>query len=792
MLHAQRDVTVSGSIWADDGSTLGSATIYAAGFMTGVYSDSSGHFNLTLKKGEVDLSFSYIGYEPQHLFLNLKQDTVIEVMMRSLQMSEVVILQQKELKAANHAMQGVITLRPENFTSLPAFLGESDPIRAVQMQPGIQSGNEGSRGIFVRGGSPDQNLMQLDGATVYNPAHIYGFISVFNGESIDHLDVYKDKYPARFGGRLGSVMDITQQAGNTDKLKGSISVGLVTSRFHLDGPFDKSKATTFSLSARICYVGLFTSPISKHQYKVSGYDGDITYYFGDVNAKLVHTFKKQGSLRFSFFTNNDSYHFLRQTGNNTMYSVANGRYDQRLTWANYVATAAYVQPFKRDWEWSNQLTFSRYQIRTQRRDNYVETDATTGDTSYANLSSYNSLSYINDISWKSEASYSTSTQLLRVGGGISGYLFETGKGRSAVINTYWGNFSNELKSGGVRALEGFAYVDEEYTPGEQWVIAGGFHARVYQVQDKTFASFLPRASLLFKPAKLFFMRASVSGVSQNLHLLATSSADILNDLWVPATAKAAPETGWNFSAGVGQKLPLNFEWSIDGFYRTMKNVIEYNDRTDYSYTTKSWEEQIATGGIGRAYGMEVYVARSAGRVTGSVAYSLGWSKRRFATLNQGEDYPFKYDRRHNIAAQLNYLIGKHFEVGAAWVYGSGNMFTLPVQSYHSWIAAYYNEALLQNGQTTSNTGETIDVYSGKNSYRLPAFHHLDVSFTYKKRSRRLEHLFNFSIYNVYNRFNIFSVYGDYRLTEDGTRKMVYKKLSLFPVMPSIAYTLRFS
>jgi hypothetical protein len=265
---------------------------------------------------------------------------------------------------------------------------------------------------------------------------------------------------------------------------------------------------------------------------------------------------------------------------------------------------------------------------------------------------------------------------------------------------------------------------------------------------------------------------------------------VLNDYWVPATRRAMPETCWNFSFGMIHKLPKGYEWSIDGYYRIMNNLIEYKEGALFS-SNKPWEDQIATGGKGKAYGAEFYFAKTTGIVTASVAYTLGWSTRKFLTLNEGEAFPFKYDRRHNLAAQINCHIGKHFDVGAAWVYGSGNMFTLPLQKYTTYSGAVYTDYVTANNQG-NNYIDQVTTYTKRNAYRLPSYQHLDVSFTYHKRVKHIEHSFNLSVYNVYNRFNIFSVYTDYRPADDGGRQLVFKKLSLFPVLPSISYTLKFA
>ena len=795
---SQSTFKLKGKLLAEDFNPLYSANVYVAQISLGTLTDSLGEFELNLKSGYTEISFSYVGYRQRTINLFISRDTVIEVKMKTdLQIGEVIVVDKAKLRSADHDESGTITLRKENFLSLPALLGENDPMRAVQMQPGIQSGNEGATGVFVRGGSPDQNLILVDGTPVFNPSHIYGFVSVFNGDAVDKLDVYKDTYPARFGSRLGSVMDVEMDPGNTNKIQGTASIGIITSRVHFDGPLDKNHSTTFSVSVRGCYVGLFTGPISEHQYKAAGYSGLISYYFDDVNLKLAHQFNAKDRIEFNFFSNSDWYAFSRQTsvdnGSTTNDIKVNDLTSQRIDWSNYVSSLTWKHRFNDRWQMNNAISYSDYNFLSNTQGNYDEIYITSKDE-YKDFSTTALKSYVMQLSLKSDIEFKPDAmQTFRMGAELGGMQFETGKGQLSLLSG-WNTFKSTSQPAYdkfVRALQTDAYFEDNIRPSEKWLINCGFHIGNYTVQDKNFFTFLPRANISFSPVKNFSMRASVSGLSQNLHLLTTSSTDILDDNWVPALASAPPETGWNYSGGVVQKLPLNFEWSIDGFYRSMKNLINYQEGANYSFLHSSWDQQIVSGGLGQAYGLEAYVARTFGRVTGSVAYTLAWSDRKFAGIDNGNWFPYKYDRRHDIAAQLNFLVNKHIELGAAWVYGSGNMVTLPLQYANSWNALQYYDNNVHNGASAPQTGEELSVYSGKNGYRLPSYQHLDLSFIYKMKVKKLEHLFNVSIYNVYNHFNVFAVYSTYGVDANGNGITAYKKLSLFPFLPSFSYTVKF-
>ncbi len=773
-VFSQTTYNVSGKVLADDLKPLVKAGVYVSHFSTRVFTDSTGSFKLQVKPGLNEISFSYTGYYSQNIKVYIDKDTLIEVQLKSeVQLSEVVITDDRKLKTALYNADGSITLKTEDFYAQPAMLGENDPVRSIQMQSGIQSGNEGLGGLLIHGGGPDESLVLMDGVPVFNISHLYSFISVFNADAIDKVDIYKDSYPARFGGRLSSVMDVETNAGNNDHLKASISIGLIISRFHLDGPIGKNHKTTFSLSMRGCYAGLISLPVSEKHYKSQGLTGRLAYYFQDSNLKLLHRFNDKDKIALSFFSNNDFY--LIDRGSEDSYSSYShiNSYFQQANWANYVSSVAWTHDFSKKWKWQNSFSFSNYSSTYIQwfHDSYIEANLNNNSVYYTDR---NITSYLRNLSYKSDIDFlPDGLQSFKAGALLTYIDVGVGNGKALITQGYVTDLiRNEipLKGDNTKALEASAYIEDEIRPTEQWLINCGFHARSYTVSNKTFFTFLPRLNIVFTPVKKISIFASVSGTSQNLHFLIPNSTNVLATYWVPAKDNAPPETGWNYVMGIKHKLPLNFEWGANGFYRSMKNLVDYKDGVDYSFSTVKWEQQVYSGGIGRAYGLEMYVARSYGKITGSIAYTLAWSDREFTGLNYGAWFPYAFDRRHDFAAQLNYVISKHFEVGAAWIYGSGNMVTLPEQRY--------------NNTSYNSYGNTyITAYTSKNAYRLPSYQHLDISFTYRKQIKHTEHVFNFSVYNVYNHYNIFEIYS--------VSQNEMKQLSLFPVLPSLSYTIKF-
>ena len=788
-LFAQQLFSISGNITDENKQPLFNALVTSNA--TKSITDSSGNFQLNLTSGKHKISVHNFNALTKSLDVFIQNDTFLSIQLQPKTLKEVTITQRKQQKTSTHHESGIISISKQNIESLPAFMGEHDPMRAVQMQPGIQSGSEGARGLFIRGGGPDQNLVRLDGAPVFNPSHLYGFISVFNADAIQNIDVYKDHFPARFGGRLASVVDVSTTAGDSTELNGVFSLGIAISRFHLNGPIGKNKQTTFALSLRGCYAGLFSYPISKKQFQSAGGGGGLEYYFGDINAKIEHRFSPRTKLSFSFFTNQDLYKFTRkQVEPQALFNEAFNK-EQSIHWSNYVASGKLSFVINNEWTMTQALSFSRYQIAYKDKSAY-QLDYYFNPT-LSNFNNYkgNSQQFINDISWRADFDFTKGKHSLSTGTGITAMMFETAKGKFEFNQRNSNQFTFTSPGDYTNTLEAFLFAQYQYQITKRLSLTGGIHARLYHVRNKTFFTALPRFNLLYNPVAKLFIRASASGLSQNIHLLASSSADILNDYWVPATPNTKPETSWNFSAGITQKLPLNFEWSIDGFYRIMNNMVDYQAGLELTATLKPWENQITTNGTGRSYGAEFYLARNLGWITGSVAYTLSWSERRFETLNQGKYFPFKFDRRHNLAAQLNFLVGKGFEIGIAYIYGSGYRITLPNQYYQTWGSINnYNDMIVRNDNFNKGS-EIIYVSKGKNNYRLPSFQHLDLSLTYRKKVRKLEHAFNLSFYNIYNHFNIFTVYATSRSNPDGSVSTTYKKLSLFPVMPSISYTLSF-
>lgn len=790
-LFGQGSVNLSGRVIGDDYKPLTNATIYVSGFNNGVSTDETGAFILKLPKGMQEIGFSYIGFEAVKLELSLTRDTTIEVMLKTKAwLNEITIADKKVIQSISQTSEGNFEIQKQNITMLPNVMGQADPVRAIQMLPGVQSGNEGVSGIFIRGGSPDQNLIMLDGATVFNPSHLYGFLSVFNADAIGSVSVYKNSYPARFGGRLSSVINLHSAEGDTGQIKGSASIGAVISNLHLEGPF-KNRKTTFTISARGCYVGLITSLVSHIQFKKAGYSGGISYYFYDLNGGITHRFNDKNTMSFTFFFNNDLYSFTNGSSYqgidvNQVYKLT-----RKLNWQNAVAALNFQSKFNKSLSLTQSVTFTNYTLATDINSSNIYKEI---GYEWDQINNQHTVSYVDEVSSKTELQVKPSeTHTFRGGVELTVRHFQTGKGSVYDFTTNSDTSMSFFKASPINAADLSAFVEYDFHPSEKIDVDVGLRFNDYWVQHKNYTAFVPRINAVYMPIRFFGMRAAFASGYQNIHMLSSGQTSITLDYWLPCTAKIAPQQGWQLSGGLIGKLGKMFEWSFDAFYKRMSNELYFKEGSSFGTSGKDWESTVWDGGKGKCYGTEFYFAKPIGNITAQATYTLAWSTLKFRELNDGMPFPYHYDRRHNIALMLNYKINKHWEIGATWVYGSGNMYSIPVQYIDSW-----NSVAIVNYNKQGNPNfkpapiELFTQYSGFNSYRLPAYHHLDLTATHRWTKKKTEQAVNLTIYNVYSRQNIFSVFLEYHMNNDGTHSYLLKQVSIFPILPSITYTVNFS
>lgn len=757
--------TISGVVRdAISGEFLPSANVYLNSGV-GTVTNNYGFFAITTTLPEVTLNVSYVGYSAYSQTFTTTQDTVVDIKMLSdNQIEEVVVTDNSSQSRLRSSQFNIANITMKEVSHLPTLLGEHDVLKAMQTMPGIGSGADGMTGLYVRGGSPDQNLILLDGAPVYNANHLFGFLSVFNAEAIKSVTVMKGGFPARYGGRLSSVLDIQMKEGNINETHGIASVGLLSSQLAVEGPINEK--TSYLLALRRAYFDLIMWPMCKLSDIRDGVGkSSAGYHFTDINAKINHRLDAKSQIFASFYSGIDKFRSKSK--------FPSGGYDVddrfRLKWQNQTATLRYNRTLGNKLFMNNSLIYSRYKYFTKSsvRYDYYESDR-------YEYSSAKGESALQDWAAKTDFDwYPTENHIVKTGIGITHHRFspeqsayESGYSKlvSNVADTSFG--TKKVKSADLST-----YIEDDWTVAKSLKANVGARLTLFNVEGRAYTAVEPRASLCYLIGGNLSVKAAYSKMTQYVHLVSNSSVGLPTDQWLPSTKRIKPESSDQFSVGV-QYNTSDYEFTAESFYKKMNNLIEFREGANYmSY--QNWEEKL-TSGSGRAYGLEFMAKKSAGRTTGWVSYTLSWSNRKFAELNNGERFPFKYERRHDISIVAMHSFSKRFDVSANWNISSGNRVTLPVARF------------------TDLDGEESVAYSKRNEYRMPLFHRLDVSANLNRPKRWGIATWSFGVYNLYARQNPFYIYTDCEKNEWlGDCRYFMKKVSVLTIVPTISYKIKF-
>ena len=776
--------TLSGYVRnAQSGEPLIQATVLNRSTGQGAATNRYGFYSLTLPRADtLRLRFSYVGYAPAELVLALQRDTVINVELTANTLLDEVVVQAPEDAVHEQTQMSVVSVRPEQVQTMPALLGEADILKTLQLMPGVQSGNEGTAGLYVRGGSPDQNLILLDGVPVYNVSHLFGFFSVFNPSSISYVELIKGGFPARYGGRLSSVLDIRMKEGNSKQFAGEASLGLISGSASIEGPIVKDKVS-FIVSGRRTYLDLVAKPLLK---KVVGdEDDEVSYYFYDLNAKVNARLGQKHHLYLSAYTGNDEGQISdeRERLIDGGQTTSNNNFD--LQWSNLTTAFRWNYVISPRWFSNTTLTYSRYDYHndvtyeTTRQGNFSDSEK---EITY-NFSRQRYRSSIKDWAGRFNVNFLPNPQHDIQGGanlihhtfnpGAINYVFDT----LATDNIIAGD--TVLGSAMVEAWEGFVYLEEQWQPGPRFSMNVGVHASAFRVNEETYTSLQPRLSTRYLLGKTLALKASYARMTQYIHLLTNAGLGLPTDLWVPTTERIRPQTAWQGVVGLAKTLPGGQQLSLEGYYKAMDNLLEYRDGADFLNVEEDWQDKVVVGN-GRSYGAELLVEQRTGQFTGWVGYTLSWTDRQFEEVNFGERFPFRYDRRHDISLTGSYQWAQHFTVSATWVFGTGQAITLPVSSYDPIeVADFYFRDVVSEGD--------IEEIRGRNGFRMRPYHRLDLNVQHRKEKKWGERIWTIGVYNAYNRRNPFFIDRD--TFSDGTKQFV--QYTLFPVLPAISYSLRF-
>jgi len=790
---ASQKITVSGYVTeAGSGERMIDATVYEKASFAGTTTNNYGFFSLPLPPGRAQIVVSYLGYDPVTADVSLTGDTVMNfsLTMSSSEIDAVTVTAAGRQSKVESTQMSMIDIPVDKFLRLPVIFGEADVLKVIQLLPGVQSGTEGSTGIYVRGGGPDQNLFLLDGVPVYNASHLFGFMSVFNPDAMKSVQLYKGGFPARYGERLSSVVDIRMKEGNEKEFHGNFAIGLVSSKLSLEGPIIKDK-TSFIVSARRTYYDVLAQPFLMALNKNSDSRNTGGYYFYDLNTKINHKFSERSRLYLSSYLGRDRA-YTRSRSKPNYYDENNDRYeyadDYGLGWGNIITSLRWNYLVSNKLFSNTTLTYSKYNF-----DVNIESSARNLTTDEKELDYFRYFSGIEDLGAKIDFDYYLSTKhSVKFGSGYTWHFFKPGvttyrydpMDESTGIDTTFGDVR-------IMANEFILYAEDNFDITPRIKMNGGIRLSQFNVQDTSFFVFQPRLSVRYLVNDDLSFKVSYSKMAQFVHLLTTSAVSLPTDLWLPVTRRFEPPVSQQVAIGSGFRLPGQLEATVETFYKTMDNLIEYKEGASFGGTGSGWESKVEKG-RGWAYGAEILLEKNYGKLTGWIGYTLSWTERQFENLNFGKMFPAKYDRRHDVSVAATYKFSDRVDAGLVWVYGTGNAATLGVMEYPS--------ENIMNPDYYYYYSYVTD-YPGRNNYRTPSYHRLDLGVNLHKQKKRGARTWSFSVYNAYCRLNPFFIYWDTEYYEEPDpdsptgvlyySKPVLKKISIFPIIPSISYSFKF-
>ncbi len=787
---AQEKFTLSGYVKdISSGETLIGANVFynSDEGMTGTVTNLYGFYSLTLPKGTYKIDYNYIGYETVSREVVLDKDISLNIELGESALmldQDVVITGRKEDENVSSADVGKVALEVSKLKTLPAFMGEVDVLKSIQLLPGVQASGEGNAGFYVRGGGADQNLILLDDATVYNTGHLFGFFSVFNADALKNTTIIKGGMPAQYGGRLSSVLDVTMKEGNNKRFQADGGIGLIASRLTLQGPIQKNKSS-FILSGRRTYISELAQPqINKTDFAGSG------YYFYDLNAKVNYIFSDKDRVYLSGYFGRD------------VFTFSNGDRDfaTNIPWGNATGTLRWNHLFNDKMFMNTTAVYNSYNFKfgVDVQDFKVEYFSGIRDYSLKVDFDYfptvrHKVKFGVNYTWHK---FSPSRLEANVQGTDVEPVVEINKAHefAAYIQDEW-DITGRLKVNvGLRAAL-FAQVgpyDFTYNSDSTTTFNEGEHVKSYPAIE-------PRMNFRYRITDAASLKGSVTYNTQFIHLVTNSASTLPTDTWLPSSKLIRPQRAWQYSLGWFQNLKQNkYEASVELFYKQLFNQIDYTETYVPTGPPTKLENNFVFGN-GRAYGAEFFVKKRLGKFNGWLGYTISRSERIFEgndlegdedlaffenqPINDGKWFVSSFDRPHDISLALNYEISPKLILSGVWVFASGQAITVPKEI-----------AFIDN--------KLITLYGDRNSYRIAPYHRMDLSLTYKpqqKKERRFKSEFNASIYNVYNRRNIYYIYFDSAFedtTDDeidnpDTFKNTAVAVSLFPIIPSITWNFSF-
>ncbi|NBV08152.1 MAG: TonB-dependent receptor [Flavobacteriia bacterium] len=785
--YGQAKHSISGYVsLLSNGEALGNAKIFVASANKGTLTNTYGFYSLTLEAGVYEISFRYTGFPSVVKTVDLSSKDVslnVELGIKDGEkLIEEVVVNGKRGDNVNSAKLGQMELDIEQIKKLPAFMGEVDVIKTIQLLPGVSSVSEGGQGFYVRGGGPDQNLVLLDEGVVYNAAHLFGFFSVFNSDAVKSVNLIKGGMPANYGGRLSSVLEVNMNEGNNKRFGVKGGLGIISSRLTIEGPLKKDKGS-FIVSGRRTYIDVLAKAFIPDSSPFAG----SGYYFYDLNAKLNYKLGEKDRIFLSGYYGKDVFTFADKKGG----------FSADMPWGNGIAAFRWNHVFNSKIFMNVTSTFSDYKFKFGSKQDEFKIEFLSG---------------IQDYGTKVDFSYYPNTKH-RIKWGVN-YVYHifTPSSVSASQDTVVFNTGNAQK---LFSHEEAIYLMDEFDLNDRFRINAGLRYTLFQhvgpftryikgdiskpdtsIQYgrgdliKFYHGLEPRVSFRWLTGVHNSIKGGFAYNYQFVHLTSLSAVSLPTDIWYPTTDIAKPQKGFQASLGYFQNFfDDKYEASVEIYYKGMKNMIEFKEGALPSDNVSDNTDNLLVFGQGWAYGIEFFFKKSVGKFTGWIGYTWAKTERKFPDLNGGKVYPAKYDRRHDLTVVGMYTLSDHWSLSGSFIYATGNTLTLPT----SWYVQDQN--LLYN-------------YGARNSTRMAPYHRLDISATwydkaYKERTdpatqkviqvkKKLRNNIAISVYNVYNRANPFFLFVD----SDGNLlsgdfKLTVKQVSLFPIIPSVTWNFEF-
>ena len=776
--------TISGYIQdGQTGESLIGATVFEKEGLRGTTTNTYGYFSIALPKGTYDIRVTFLGYQEYQETIELSASVTrkIELQSNAILTNEVVIEAERKSNVSSTQMS-VAKLDVKQVKSLPAVFGEVDILKTIQLLPGVSSIGEGNAGFYVRGGGPDQNLILLDEAVVYNASHLFGFFSVFNADAIKNVELIKGGMPANYGGRLASVLDISMNEGNNKEFSGSGGIGLISSRLTLEGPIKKDEAS-FIVSGRRTYIDILTKPLIK------GTDFEGTgYFFYDLNAKVNWRISDKDRVFLSGYFGEDRFGFVLPDAD-IDFSIPWGNATTSLRWNRVISDRLFT---------NTTATFTRYNFSFDGAQDDFRFSLTSG---------------IRDYTLKNDWSYfPAANHRIKFGASYINHRYTPNYAEVTFGDTRFNTGDKEQ----IYAHEASAYIMDDFDISDRLTINAGFRL-AYFLQTGPFTRYIkegdetvavidygrgtnivdylglePRFSLKYSLDERSSFKAAFTRNLQFVHLASFSPLGLPTDLWIPSSELVKPQIGYQYNMGYFRNFREDiYEASIEVYYKTLENQIEYKEGEQPQGGALNNVDNQLTFGDGYSYGLELFVKRRVGRTSGWIGYTWSKTLRQFDEILDGQEFFARFDRRHDLSVAVTHLHNDRWTFAGTFVFGTGSAITLP----ESWFF--------------SPTEQRVEfVYGPRNSSRMRDFHRLDVSATYTLPNYRLkkdpdtgenieiarkwETSWNFGLYNTYNRANPFFYFID-TFGEPGNEQFAFqvKQVSLFSVLPSVTWNFKF-